>query len=162
GGDNYQIGQAAGQVAVELLGGPGQAKGVIYEIAEGLASTPAHERRDGFHEVVEKEPGIRIIGGLDADWKKDKAQIIMQDALKTHSNIDLVYAHNDPMAHGAYLAAKQAGVADKMKFIGIDGLEDEGQRWVRSGELTATLLYPTPGEKGLEVALDILEGRPVE
>lgn len=162
GGDNYQIGQAAGKVAVDLLGGPGKAKGVIYEIAGGLASTPAHERRDGFHDVVEKEPGLKIIGGLDADWKKDKAQIIMQDALKSHPDIDLVYAHNDPMAHGAYLAAKQAGVADKMMFIGIDGLEDEGQRWVRSGELTATLLYPTPGEKGLEVALDILEGRPVK
>jgi ribose transport system substrate-binding protein len=162
GGNNRQIGRAAGELAVKMLGGPGQAKGIIYEICGGLASTPAQERRDGFHDVVDKESGIQVIGGLDADWKKDRAQQIMQDALKTNPKIDLVYAHNDPMAHGAYLAAKAAGRADGMKFIGIDALPGEGVRWVRSGELTATVLYPTPGEKGLELALDILNGKPVE
>lgn len=162
GGDNKEIGRAAGKLAVQMLGGPGNAKGIIYEICGGLASTPAQERRDGFHEPVDREPGLKVIGGLDADWKKDKAQQIMQDALKTNPQIDLVYAHNDPMAHGAYLAAKAAGRAEGMKFIGIDAMPNEGQRWVRTGELTATLLYPTPGEKGLEVALDILAGKPVQ
>lgn len=162
GGDNKEIGRQAGKLAVKYLGGAGHAKGIVYEICGGLASTPAQERRDGFHEVVEKEPGVKIIGGLDGDWKKDKAQQIMQDALKTNPQIDLVYAHNDPMAQGAHLAAKSAGRAEGIKFIGIDGLPHEGQAWVRSGELTATLAYPTPGEKGLEVALDILAGKPVE
>ncbi len=162
GGDNVEIGRTAGKVAVKLLGGPGKAKGVIYEICGGLASAPAQDRKNGFHEIVEAEPGIKITGGLDADWKKDRAQAIMQDALKTNPDISLVYAHNDPMAHGAYLAAKQANRLEGMKFIGIDGMPDEGQRWVRTGEITATVLYPTPGEKGLEVALDILNGKPVE
>ncbi len=162
GADNYEIGRAAGREAVRLLGGSDQAEGIIYEICGGLATPPAQERRAGFHEVVAFEAGIRMVGGLDADWKKDQAQNIMQDALKTHDRIDLVYAHNDPMAHGAYLAARDAGRADQMKFIGIDAIPEEGQRWVRSGELTATFLYPTPGEKGLEIALDILEGNPVE
>lgn len=162
GGDNRQIGQAAGDVAVKLLGGPGQAKGVIYEICGGLASTPAQDRKNGFHDVVDKEPGIKVLGGLDADWKKDRAHAIMQDVLKATPDINLVYAHNDPMAHGAYLAAKQAGMADKLMFIGIDAMPEEGQHWVKTGELTATILYPTPGEKGLQVALDILEGKPVQ
>lgn len=162
GGDNKLIGRAAGRVAVDLLGGPGKAKGVIYEICGGLASTPGQERRDGFHEVVEKESGIRIIGGLDCDWKKDKAHSVMQDALKATPQIDLVYAHNDPMAHGAYLAAKKAGRAEDLKFIGIDALPDEGVRWVRNGELTATLLYPTPGAAGLDIAMKILKGEKVD
>ncbi|NLX20708.1 MAG: substrate-binding domain-containing protein [Phycisphaerae bacterium] len=162
GGDNMEIGRAAGREAVRLLGGAGKAAGLIYEICGGLASPPAQERRDGFHEIVEAEPGISVIGGLDADWKKDRAQTITQDALKTHPDIKLVYAHNDPMAHGAYLAAKAAGRADQIMFLGIDANPDEGQRWVRAGELTATFAYPTPGEKGLEVALDILAGKPVE
>lgn len=109
GGDNMEIGRAAGREAVRLLGGEGQAKGVIYEICGGLASTPAQERRDGFHEIVEKEEGITILGGLDGDWKLNKAMAIMQDALQRYDNIDLVYAHNDPMAHGAYKGAKAAG-----------------------------------------------------
>jgi len=162
GGDNRLIGRAAGRVAIDLLGGPGRAQGVIYEICGGLASTPGQERRDGFREVVGQEPGIRIIGGLDCDWKKDRAYSVMQDALKANPQIDLVYAHNDPMAHGAYLAAKKAGRADDIKFIGIDALPDEGVRWVRSGELTATLLYPTPGAEGLDIAMRILRGAPVE
>lgn len=161
GGDNYAIGKAAGQVAVAMLGGPGEAKGVIYELCGGLASTPGQERRDGFHEVVEKEAGITIIGGQDCDWKKDKAQQTFQDALRAHEVIDLVYAHNDPMAHGAYQAAKQAGRAEEMTFIGIDALRDEGLRWVRAGELTATLLYPTPGAKGLDLAMKVLAGEDV-
>jgi len=162
GGDNKIIGRAAGKVAVDMLGGPGKAKGVIYEICGGLASTPGQERRDGFHEIVDKESGIKVIGGLDADWKKDRAHSIMQDALKANKEIDLVYAHNDPMAHGAFQAAKAAGRAEEIKFIGIDALPDEGQRWVKSGELTATLLYPTPGEAGLELAMKILAGEKVE
>jgi ribose transport system substrate-binding protein len=162
GGDNKVIGRAAGKVAVDMLGGPGKAKGVIYEICGGLASTPAQERRSGFHDVVDKEPGIKVLGGLDADWKKDKAKSIMQDALKANKVIDLVYAHNDPMAHGAYLAAKDAGRAEEIKFIGIDALPEEGVRWVKSGELTATVLYPTPGETGLDLALKILKGEKVD
>ena len=162
GGDNKLIGRAAGKVAIDMLGGPGKAKGVIYEICGGLASTPGQERRAGFHEVVDKEPGLRITGGLDADWKKDKAYSIMQDALKATPDIDLVYAHNDPMAHGAYQAAKAAGREKELKFIGIDALPEEGQRWVKSGELTATLLYPTPGAVGLDMAMKILKGEKVE
>jgi len=127
-----------------------------------LASTPGQERRDGFHEVVDKEPGIKVLGGLDCDWKKDKAHSVMQDALKANPQLDLVYAHNDPMAHGAFLAAKAAGREREMKFVGIDALPDEGQRWVQGGELTATLLYPTPGETGLDVAMKILAGGKVE
>ncbi len=162
GGDNRVIGRAAGKVVVEMLGGPGKAKGVIYEICGGLASTPGQERRDGFHEVVDKEPGLKVLGGLDCDWKKDKAHSVMQDALKANPQIDLVYAHNDPMAHGAYLAAKAAGREAEIKFIGIDALPDEGVRWVKTGELTASLLYPTPGEAGLDLAMKILRGEQVE
>jgi ribose transport system substrate-binding protein len=82
--------------------------------------------------------------------------------LKANPQIALVYAHNDPMAHGAYLAAKAAGREGEIKFIGIDALPDEGQRWVKSGELTATLLYPTPGEVGLDMAMKILKGEKVD
>jgi len=161
GGDNRLLGRAAGKVAIDFLGGSGQAQGVIYEICGGLASTPGQERRDGFHEVVAHEPGLTVIGGLDCDWKKDRAQQTFEDALKATPQIDLVYAHNDPMAHGAYQAARAAGRAAEMKFIGIDALPGEGVPWVKAGELTATLLYPTPGETGLDMAMNILAGKTV-
>jgi ribose transport system substrate-binding protein len=156
GGDNMKIGRAAGRFAVDALGGAGKAKGVIYEICGGLASTPAQERRDGFHEIVDKEPGIKVVGGLDGDWKLNKGHDIMQDALKTNPKIDLVYAHNDPMAYGAWQAAKQAGREKDMKFVGIDAIPQEGALWVRQGKLSATFLYEPPGAEGLRQALKVL------
>jgi ribose transport system substrate-binding protein len=159
GADNLLIGRSAGEYAVQCLGGAGEAKGKIYEVCGSLASTPGQERRDGFHQIVAQEAGIEILGGLDGDWKLDQAKAIVQDALQVHRDIDIIYAHNDPMAYGAYQAAKEMGLEGKIKFIGIDGLPQEGCMWVETGILTATFLYPTPGEKGLEVALEILGGK---
>jgi ribose transport system substrate-binding protein len=72
----------------------------------------------------------------------------MATALKQYDDSDLVYGHNDPMAYGAYLAAKDAGRADGIKFIGVDGLPNDGVKWVADGQLTATFLYATPGAEG--------------
>ncbi|MFQ6133113.1 MAG: substrate-binding domain-containing protein [Armatimonadota bacterium] len=160
GGDNTEIGREAGTYAVEVLGGEGQAKGIIYEIWGGMGSTPARERHGGFAEIVEQEPGIELIGEQDGDWKKEKGIDIMETALKAHDHIDIVYAHNDPMAYGAYLAAEEAGRAEEIKFIGIDAIPGEGCQWVKQGKLAATFVYPPPGVKGLQVALDILAGNP--
>jgi len=159
GADNLLIGRAAGDYAVKILGGAGKARGKIFEICGSLASTPGQERRGGFHQIVEQEAGVQILGGLDGDWKLDKAKAIAQDALQIHKDIDIIYAHNDPMAYGAYQAAKELGLEKKIKFFGIDGLPEEGCRWVKNDILTATFLYPTPGEKGLEIALEIVEGK---
>ena len=160
GGDNMEIGREAGRYAVEVLGGAGKAKGVIYEIWGGMGSTPAQERHKGFAEVVQKERGIKLIGKQDGDWKQAKGFDIMQNALKSEKHIDVVYAHNDPMAYGAYLAAEEAGRAKDIKFIGIDAIPGEGCQWVKQGYLAATFVYPPPGVKGLQVALDILNGKP--
>lgn len=158
GADNFQIGRAAGIYVRDLLGGDGAAKGVVYEICGSLASTPAQERRGGFHQVLDKEPGVTIIGGLDGDWKLDRGKAIAQDALQVHDDIDVIYAHNDPMAYGAFQAAKELGKETGIAFIGIDGLPGEGCQWVKSGILKATFLYPTPGEKALELMMELLEG----
>ena len=82
----------------------------------------------------------------------------MATALRNNEKIDIVYGHNDPMAYGAYLAAKDAGREKEIKFIGIDALPGEGVTWVKNGELTATFLYATPGAEGLRQAIKHLNG----
>jgi ribose transport system substrate-binding protein len=162
GGDNALIGRAAGKYAVELLGGEGKAKGKVVEIWGGMGTQPAHDRHDGFHEFTDKEPGIEyLLDQQSGDWKQDQAYDIMETALRSNEQIDLVYGHNDPMAYGAFLAAKDAGREKEMKFIGIDALPDEGVMWVHNGELTATFLYATPGAEGLRQALKYLAGEQV-
>jgi ribose transport system substrate-binding protein len=163
GGDNKLIGRAAGEYAVELLGGPGKAEGTIVEIWGGMGTQPAHDRHDGFHEFTDKEPGIKhLLDQQSGDWKQDEAYNIMATALRNHEKIDIVYGHNDPMAYGAYLAAKDVGREKEIKFIGIDALPGEGVTWVNNGELTATFLYATPGAEGLRQALKHLKGEKVE
>ena len=164
GGDNVVIGKAAGEYAVKLLGGPGKAQGNVVEIWGGMGTQPAHDRHDGFHAFTDKEPGIKyLLNNQSGDWKQDQAYNIMTTALRNNEKIDLVYGHNDPMAYGAYLAAKDAGRDKDIKFIiGIDGLPDEGVTWVNKGQLTATFLYATPGAEGLRQAVKLLNGEKIE
>jgi ribose transport system substrate-binding protein len=163
GGDNVLIGRAAGEYAVEVLGGAGKAEGNVVEIWGGMGTQPAHDRHNGFHEFTDKEPGIKnLLDQQSGDWKQDQAYNIMATALRNNEKIDLVYGHNDPMAYGAYLAAKDAGREKEIKFIGIDALPAEGVTWVKNGELTATFLYATPGAEGLRQAVKHLGGEKVE
>jgi ribose transport system substrate-binding protein len=164
GGDNALIGRAAGEHAVKLLGGPGKAQGNVVEIWGGMGTQPAHDRHDGFHAFTDKEPGIKyLLNNQSGDWKQDQAYNIMTTALRNNEKIDLIYGHNDPMAYGAYLAAKDAGRDKDIKFIiGIDGLPDEGVTWVNKGQLTATFLYATPGAEGLRQAAKLLRGEKLE
>ena len=82
----------------------------------------------------------------------------MDALLKANPKIDVVYAHNDPMAEGAYLAAKAAGREKEMKFIGIDALPipSGGIKAVEQGRLSATFTYPTNGKEAVDAAKKIL------
>jgi multiple sugar transport system substrate-binding protein len=163
GGNNRDIGRAAGRYAVRLLGGAGKASGKIVEIWGGMASTPAADRHQGFIDVVGKEDGLVILNTpQDGDWKQDLAYEIMVQALEKHPRIDLVYAHNDPMAFGAHLAAKEAGRSAEIHFLGIDGIPAEGVKWVHDGILSATFLYKTPGSEGIRQALKFLKGEKID
>ncbi len=162
GGDNELIGREAGKFALDQLGGSGAAKGTIVEIWGGLGTQAAHDRANGLHEAFEGEEGVTfLLDQQSGDWKQDQAYDIMSTALRNYEDITMVYGHNDPMAYGAYLAAKDAGRADDIIFIGVDALPGEGVTWVANGELSATFLYPTPGAEGLRQALKHLKGEEV-
>ncbi|MBF0573027.1 MAG: substrate-binding domain-containing protein [Desulfamplus sp.] len=162
GGDNKLIGRTAGEYAVKRLGGKGKAKGNIVEIWGGMAATPAQDRHSGFAESISQEKGIKnLIQPKDGDWKQDLAYDIMAEALDKFDKIDLVYAHNDPMAYGAFLAAKDMGREKEIMFLGIDAIPAEGIKWVHQGNLTATFLYMTPGAEGIRQAMKLLRGEKI-
>lgn len=156
GGDNREIGRQAGKFMVELLGG----KGNVVEIKGLMTTQPAVDRHEGFLEGIEGSD-IKIIFDADAHWLEPDAQKEMSSALSRFTDIDAVYAHNDPMAHGAYIVAQQKGRTGEMKFIGIDGLPSEGVKYVRDGVLDATLVYPNGAEEAIDAALKILNGEEV-
>jgi ribose transport system substrate-binding protein len=159
GADNKAIGRAAGELAAKLLNG----KGDIIEIKGLPGSTPAIDRSAGFREAIAAFPDIHIVHDPVANWLREEAMTQMEAALAAHPTIDLVYAHNDPMAVGAYLAAKAKGRDASMTFIGIDGLPglDGGRQAVIDGKLAATFVYPTGGKEAVETAAKILRGESV-
>jgi ribose transport system substrate-binding protein len=155
GADNKKIGREAGKWIAKQLGG----KGNVVELKGLMTSTPGQDRHAGFLEGLDlaQNPGIKIVFEADMAWLEPNARREMESALSTQPQIDLVYAHNDPGAHGAYQAAKQAGRT--MRFVGIDALPHEGVEYVKRGLLDATFLYPTGGPEAIELALDILAGK---
>jgi ribose transport system substrate-binding protein len=159
GADNQKIGREAGKWIARALGG----KGKIVELEGLMTSTPGQDRHSGFLEGLGKEhPGLEVVFTADMQWLEPNARKEMESALATKSQIDLVYGHNDPGAHGAYLAAKQASREKGMKFVGIDALPHEGVEYVRQGILDATFAYPTGGAEAIEMAAKLLKGETVE
>lgn len=156
GADNKQIGKAAGQWAAKQLGG----KGNIVELKGLMTSSPGQDRHSGFREGLSlaDNPELKVVFEADMKWLEPNARKEMESALTAHDSIQLVYAHNDPGAHGAYLAAKEADRLDAMKLIGIDALPHEGVRYVKEGILDATFAYPTGGAEAIDAAVKILEG----
>lgn len=156
GADNYKIGKAAGEFVNKTLNG----KGRVVELKGLMTTVPGHKRHNGFMEGIQGSE-IEIIFDADMKWLEPEARKEMESALARFDDIDLVYAHNDPGAHGAYLAAMAAGRQDDIMFVGIDGLPHEGQAYVRKGILDATFQYPTGGEEALETAAKIFMGQEV-
>ncbi len=159
GGDNVLIGKRAGELAVKLLPNGGN----VVELRGILSDQPQIDRDQGFRDAVAANPNIKIVAAREGKWLKENATPIMQQWLAQYPKIDLVYGHNDPMALGAYLAAKAANRDKEMKFIGIDGLAipDGGIRAVQLGELAGTFIYPTCAQQAADSAEKIVHHQPV-
>jgi len=154
--DNLEIGRLAGQYIVEQLQKKnGKPAGNIVQM-RGLLGVEGEIKRDsGAKEVFAKYPGIKIIAEPVADWIQAKAKDRMTEVLRSQPKIDVVYGHNDPMAIGAYLAAKELNRDKEMLFVGVDGLGGDagGIKKVVDGVLGATFVYPLCVDKTVEIAL---------
>lgn len=156
GADNKIIGEAAGRWIVEKLGG----KGKVVELKGLMTSTPGQDRHTGFRAGIEGSE-LEVIFEADMKWLEPSARKEMESALARYPQIDVVYAHNDPGAHGAYLGAKAVNRENEMIFVGIDALPHEGQIYVQQGILAASFEYPTGGKEAIQTALEILSGKSV-
>lgn len=156
GADNLEIGRAVGAYVANLL----QGKGKVVEITGLKGSTPAMERHQGFMQAMEKMPDIELLAVTEGDWLQAIAQHKMDSLLQHYPKVDLVFAQNDRMAAGAYAAAQTCNREKEIKFIGIDALPGKGYgvESVLAHQLDATFIYPTGGDKVMQLAMDILHG----
>ena len=155
--DNYEMGRLMGEYVVSRLNG----KGNVLEV-EGLkGSSPAEERHKGFQDALAQHPEVKVVTKLQGDWTEPTAYQVVNDYKGDLNDIDVVFGHNDRSAMGARKAFQERQ-AKMPLFCGIDGLpgENGGIRQVRDSLLEASYIYPTRGDLLLQLALDILEGKP--
>jgi ribose transport system substrate-binding protein len=153
--DNRAIGRMAGQFIVDQLTKKnGAPKGNVVFL-RGLLGVEAEINRDGgAREILSRYPDIHIVADPVANWIQAEAHDRMTEVLRVQPKIDVVYGHNDPMAIGAYLAAKELGRDKEMIFTGVDGLggPSGGIKKVMDGVLAATFVYPLGVKEAVEVS----------
>lgn len=165
--DNYEMGRVMGEYIASRIHG----KGRVMEIMGLKGSSPAIERHNGFADALKNYPDITVVATLQGDWTENSGYEATQQWLSQQKDlqpIDYVFAQNDRMAMGARKAAANSSLFTShfslTKYCGIDGLpgEDGGIRLVRDSILDASYIYPTHGDKIIELAINILEGKPYE
>ena len=157
GANNYQIGKEAGLYAIGVLKG----KGNIAEVRGTKGSTSDAERHKGFVDALKNAPEVQIVAETWGNFLQADAKTQMQQIFQEHPHIDLVFAMNDPMAAGTHEAAMQFN--GKIPFIiGVDALQQVGIQNIENSVQDASFIYPTGGEKVIELAMKILHKQPFQ
>ena len=156
--DNYTIGNSMGKFVAQQLQGHGR----VVEIGGLEGSSPAMERHRGFMDAIKSYPGIQMVASESGNWKEEGGIRAMKRILKKTQDFDYVFAHNDRLAWGAYVAVQQMGVKRNYKYTGVDGMATEGGglELVRDGIFEASYLYPTKGDEVIALAMKILKRQP--
>ncbi|QIX59740.1 substrate-binding domain-containing protein [Hymenobacter sp. BT18] len=160
GGNNEEVGRTAGNYVANLL----RRQGRVLEILGAPGSSPAVDRHRGFAQALAAYPGLRLVGELNSNWERPSVLARLPAVLKAEPDIDLIFAHNDRLALGAYQVCKQLGLERRIKIVGVDGLPGPhgGIQLVQDGIINATLLYSPGGEEAIRMAMKILRKQPYE
>ena len=166
GADNFEMGRLMGEYIATQLGG----KGRVLEIMGLKGSSPAIERHKGFESALKSYPGIILVASLQGDWTEQSAVNAVREwqasvggeQSDAASQIDFVFGQNDRMAVGASKVLSAHHPSSATRYCGIDGLPGEGNgiACVRDSILDASYIYPTHGDEVLQLAMNILEGKP--
>jgi erythritol transport system substrate-binding protein len=134
--NNYQGASLVAEEFVRLLGEAGS----YIELVGRESDTNAAVRSRGFHDVLDKYPGLRMAARQSANWDQREAFQRMETLIQGNRGIAGVIAGNDTMALGAMAALKAAGLG-KVVVVGFDGSPDAIQS-IKAGEIKATVLQP--------------------
>ncbi len=131
--DNYSGCVSLGEYFIETVGEEGE----YAELLGIISDTNTWNRSKGFHSVVDRFPGMKMVAQQSADFDRAKALEVLESILQANPNIDAVFCGNDAMAMGAYQALLAAGKADTVKVFGFDGADDVVKS-IAEGKVVAT------------------------
>jgi ribose transport system substrate-binding protein len=161
GADNKLIGQQAAKfVAETLLGGQG---GNVLEIQGTIGASATTDRHDEFVAwLADNAPNVTILDSQTGNYRREDALTVMDDYLQRFGpgEAQVVYTHNDEEALGALQSLEQAGRADEMQVVGIDG-QNEAIQAIADGKIAATFTYDNAGQQACQAAQLLLSGVPI-
>jgi ribose transport system substrate-binding protein len=131
--DNYSGCVALGQYFVKQVG----EQGIYVELLGIVGDNNTWNRSKGFHSVVDRYPGLKMVAQQSADFDRAKALEVLEPILQAYPDMNAVFCGNDAMAMGAYQALLAAGKADSIKVFGFDGADDV-VKLIAEGKITAT------------------------
>ncbi len=154
GADNIEVGRNAAKYIVSKRGHDFTR---IVEIKGLAGSSPAFERSFGFSQIISQHDNFNIVATIDGSWEGESIKEPFRKILEAHPKIDYVFAHNDRMALSAWEIAKEKGLENHIKIIGVDGLNtpNGGIQLVEENVLEATIYYPTGGNEAIRLALEL-------
>ncbi len=157
--DHVKIGRLQGRQLAALL----PRGGLVLYIQGPGQSLPAKQRYDGLLETKPENVQLRV---LRAHWTESSALKAVTSWLclstSRAAEFRAVCAQDDSMALGARKAFEQSTHALreswlKVPFLGIDGMPNTGQAWVRGGVLTATVFSPPTTGIAIELMARFVE-----
>lgn len=154
GSDAKSIGVQAGNLVGELADNN---KVNVIEVQGLLDSSTDKEITSGFKDAISKYKNVNIDRTIVGNWQKNEAQDKLEEILKENKNVNIIFAHSDYMALGAYYATLSTNCKG-IKIIGVDGLEgpEGGIELVRKGNLFGTFTCKTGGKEAIDYAVRIL------
>ena len=155
GGDNVEMGRVAGRYIAEQIGGAGK----VIQLEGTPGASASVDRKAGFEEVMAEYPDIEVVSYV-GHFRLHEAVAAMEDAITAHRDLKAIYGHNDSMALGGAQVVQENGLQD-VTIVGIDG-GAEGCEGVESGQMSASVFYPTMMPEALDLAMQILDGEEVE
>lgn len=154
GPDNDLIGRQAGQTVLSILEEDGIREGTVLELKND--SFASESRSLEFVETV-SAAGVNTVSLDLQDATRDCAEDALLAEPQVLDGVDVIFAHNDYMAYGAYLALEKLGIQG-IRIVGLDGFSGEngGLQLVEQGIIAATVTCPTGGTEAIQYAIDIM------
>lgn len=154
--DSYSGCVALGQYFVEQVGEEAQ----YAELLGLLGDNNTHNRSKGFHSVVDRYAGLKMVAQQSAGFDRTTGLEVMESIMQANPDISAVFCGNDAMAMGAYQALAAAGKADRIKVFGFDGADDV-VRLIAEGKIVATgMQFPkTMARTAAEYADQWIQGK---
>lgn len=154
--DNYLAGKLCAEHMINNLPG-----GNIILLKHSDAQSAA-ERMRGFSDAMMGHDEFTVVAERECFGQLELAMPVMENILAETTDIDAVFAINDPSALGAAAALSSAGILARVSVYGIDGTK-EVRDMILAGSMTATVRQqPTAmGSIAAETAYRLLDGEKV-